>query len=167
MKADVELASFHSISKGFVGECGQRSGYVEIVNFDQEVIDQLYKLASVQLCSNTAGQVLMEVMVNPPKEGEESYKLYASERDAIYESLKRRALKLASFFNSLDGMSCNHSEGAMYLFPQIRLPKKFITEANQLKKQPDTLYAIQLLENTGICVVPGSGFGQKDGTYHF
>ena len=25
----------------------------------------------------------------------------------------------------------------------------------------------ELLEETGICLVPGSGFGQKDGTYHF
>jgi alanine transaminase len=26
---------------------------------------------------------------------------------------------------------------------------------------------MQLLESTGICVVPGSGFHQKPGTYHF
>lgn len=25
----------------------------------------------------------------------------------------------------------------------------------------------ELLEETGVCVVPGSGFGQKPGTYHF
>lgn len=28
-------------------------------------------------------------------------------------------------------------------------------------------YCLQLLNETGICVVPGSGFGQKDGTFHF
>jgi alanine transaminase len=32
---------------------------------------------------------------------------------------------------------------------------------------PDAFYAISLLENQGICDVPGSGFGQVDGTYHF
>ncbi|KHJ89854.1 hypothetical protein OESDEN_10313 [Oesophagostomum dentatum] len=26
---------------------------------------------------------------------------------------------------------------------------------------------MQLLEATGVCIVPGSGFGQKEGTYHF
>lgn len=31
----------------------------------------------------------------------------------------------------------------------------------------DAFYCMELLENTGICTVPGSGFGQKDGTYHF
>jgi len=29
------------------------------------------------------------------------------------------------------------------------------------------MYCYQLLEETGICVVPGSGFGQKKGTHHF
>jgi len=33
--------------------------------------------------------------------------------------------------------------------------------------EPDAMYCHQLLEETGICVVPGSGFGQKEGTYHF
>ena len=28
-------------------------------------------------------------------------------------------------------------------------------------------YCLELLESTGICVVPGSGFRQKEGTYHF
>ncbi|XP_009894091.1 PREDICTED: alanine aminotransferase 2-like, partial [Charadrius vociferus] len=46
----VELASFHSVSKGFMGECGFRSGYVEVVNMDPEVQQQLSKLVSVRLC---------------------------------------------------------------------------------------------------------------------
>lgn len=32
---------------------------------------------------------------------------------------------------------------------------------------PDMFYCMTLLEETGICLVPGSGFGQKDDTYHF
>jgi len=31
----------------------------------------------------------------------------------------------------------------------------------------DTLYCMELLEATGVCVVPGSGFLQRDGTFHF
>lgn len=34
-------------------------------------------------------------------------------------------------------------------------------------KAPDFLYAYELLEEKGLCVVPGSGFGQREGTYHF
>jgi alanine transaminase len=32
---------------------------------------------------------------------------------------------------------------------------------------PDFFYALQLLEATGICVVPGSGFRQRPDTWHF
>lgn len=55
----------------------------------------------------------------------------------------------------------------MYLFPQIRLPPKAIEAAKQAKRAPDAFYCMQLLEKTGICVVPGSGFGQVPGTLHF
>ena len=42
---DVQLFSFHSVSKGFVGECGKRGGYFEVCNVDEDVLAQVYKLA--------------------------------------------------------------------------------------------------------------------------
>uniref|UniRef100_A0A8C9JVZ3 alanine transaminase n=1 Tax=Panthera tigris altaica TaxID=74533 RepID=A0A8C9JVZ3_PANTA len=39
--------------------------------------------------------------------------------------------------------------------------------AQELGLAPDMFFCLRLLEETGICVVPGSGFGQKEGTYHF
>lgn len=41
----VHLASIHSTSKGLIGECGQRGGYMELVGFDAEVESNIYKLA--------------------------------------------------------------------------------------------------------------------------
>lgn len=58
----------------------------------------------------------MEVMVNPPKPGDESYELYIKERDDIYNSLKRRAIKLTKFLDSLEGISCNRSQGLLMIF---------------------------------------------------
>ena len=58
-------------------------------------------------------------------------------------------------------------QGAMYAFPQITLPQKAIAAAEAAGKVPDTFYALALLEATGIVVVPGSGFGQVEGTWHF
>jgi len=55
----------------------------------------------------------------------------------------------------------------MYAFPSITLSPRFVAEAKRQDKHPDTLYALELLEATGIVVVPGNGFGQRDGTYHF
>jgi hypothetical protein len=33
--------------------------------------------------------------------------------------------------------------------------------------QPDEFYCLELLEETGVFVLPGSAFGQRHGTYHF
>ena len=57
--------------------------------------------------------------------------------------------------------------GAMYAFPSIKFPERAIEEAHRRHQPPDTMYAFELLESTGICIVPGSGFGQRPGTYHF
>ena len=57
IQASTELISFHTISKGPYGECGLRGGYMELYNIDPEVVDQLYKLASVNLSPNVVGQV--------------------------------------------------------------------------------------------------------------
>jgi len=55
----------------------------------------------------------------------------------------------------------------MYLFPMITLPEKAIQAAKKEGKEPDVFYCMKLLDSTGICLVPGSGFGQKEGTLHF
>jgi alanine transaminase len=55
----------------------------------------------------------------------------------------------------------------MYLFPTIHLPQKAIDAAKADSKAPDEFYCLQLLDATGVCLVPGSGFGQKEGTFHF
>jgi alanine transaminase len=85
----------------------------------------------------------------------------------------------------------------MYAFPQIMLSPKAVAAAKAAGKAPDVFYCLELLQATGtrialpsvslslsvclsrchtsscpdmatgICVVPGSGFGQRDGTYHF
>ena len=74
-------------------------------------------------------------------------------------------LRLA--FNELEGITCNEAEGAMYLFPRITLPQKAIDAAKKKGQAPDAFYTMELLNATGVCVVPGSGFGQVKGTWHF
>jgi alanine transaminase len=58
-------------------------------------------------------------------------------------------------------------QGSMYLFPTIHLPQKAIDAAKETDRQPDEFYCLRLLDSTGICVVPGTGFGQKENTLHF
>jgi len=154
---DVTLFSFHSCSKGLLGECGVRGGYFEYRNVPPDVAAQILKLLSVCLCSNLAGQVATYAMVHPPRSGDPSYELYNREKKAILEELKLRAALLVEGLNKIDGVSCNAIAGAMYAFPRIMLPVGVSDEE----------YCMALLEETGICVVPGSGFGQAEGTAHF
>ncbi|RIB05527.1 pyridoxal phosphate-dependent transferase [Gigaspora rosea] len=162
-----ELFSFHSVSKGMIGECGRRGGYYECTGIDKQVIEQLYKVASVGLCPNVPGQIMVDLMVRSPKHGDKSYPLYQKEMSNIYESLRRRSIKLNELFNSLEGVSCKDAQGSMYLFPRIYLPVKAIEAAKAAGKQPDEFYCLEMLNATGVCVVPGSGFHQEEGTWHF
>ncbi|KAH9543870.1 hypothetical protein CY35_13G088400 [Sphagnum magellanicum] len=163
---DISLISFQSVSKGYYGECGRRGGYMEVTGVSQDVKEQLYKVASVNLCSNISGQILMSLVMNPPKPGDESYEQFAEERDGILSSLARRAKVFTEAMNKLEGVTCNKVEGAMYLFPHLNLPERAMRAAGAVGMLPDVFYARRLLDTTGIVVVPGSGFGQVPGTWH-
>ncbi|EMF16555.1 PLP-dependent transferase [Sphaerulina musiva SO2202] len=163
----LELASLHSVSKGMVGECGHRGGYYEMVGFDPEVVAQIYKFVSIMLCPPVVGQCIVEMMVNPPKEGEPSYDLYRHEYDAIYNNLYERAQALYKAFKEMEGVECQSPQGSMYLYPTINLPQKAHEAAKKAGKNPDDFYCLELLDATGVCIVPGSGFGQREGTLHF
>ncbi|KAF8106066.1 hypothetical protein N665_0147s0024 [Sinapis alba] len=164
---DICLVSFQSISKGYYGECGKRGGYMEVTGFTSDVREQIYKVASVNLCSNISGQILASLVMSPPKPGDDSYDSYIAEKEGILSSLAKRAKTLEEALNKLEGVTCNRAEGAMYLFPCINLPQKAIAAAEAAKTAPDAFYCKRLLNATGIVVVPGSGFRQVPGTWHF
>lgn len=163
----VQLASYHSTSKGFFGECGHRGGYMQLEGFDKAVMAQLTKLASVSLCSNVPGQLAVSCMVRPPAPGDASHAAYEAERDAILGSLRRRAVALVAALNAMEGVSCQPAAGALYAFPRVTLPPRACEAARAEGLEPDAFYCVRLLDRTGIVVVPGSGFGQADGTWHF
>ena len=110
---NIELVSFHSISKGTVGECGHRGGYFELVGFDKQVAEQIYKFVSIQLCPPVIGQCLVEMMVNPPKKGDPSYELYIQEQSGIAKQLRHRAFALYDAFCEMEGVECQR--------PQVRI----------------------------------------------
>lgn len=167
LKATNELVSMMSASKGYMGECGLRGGYGELVNWNPDVKAIFYKLLSARLCCSVMGQITMSCVVNPPKPGEPSYELFESEKQKILSDLKMKAKLVADTFNSIEGIHCNKVAGAMYAFPSLTLPEKSIKAAEAVGQKPDFFYLMALLEEAGICVVPGSGFGQRPGTFHF
>lgn len=163
---ELELVSFHTVSKGYWGECGQRGGYFEMTNISPKAVEEIYKVASIALSPNVPGQIFMGLMVSPPQPGDISYDRFARESKGILQSLRKRAQIMTDGFNSCRNVVCNFTEGAMYSFPQIRLPPRAIEAAKSAGKVPDVFYCLKLLEATGISTVPGSGFGQKDGVFH-
>lgn len=160
-------ASFHSTSKGYMGECGFRSGYMELNNWDLVVQSEINKLQSTRLCPPVIGQAVMDCVVNKPKPGDESYETWKLEKDAVMESLNKKADLTVKGFNSINGVSCQTIQGAMYSFPSITMPEKFVNDCVSKNQEPDAVYCMELLNTTGVCVVPGSGFGQVPGTFHF
>jgi aspartate/methionine/tyrosine aminotransferase len=110
----------------------------------------------VALCSNTVGQVLTYLLVHPPVAGQPSHERYAREKKEILDALARKARIVGEGLDAVEGIACNEVAGAMYAFPRITLPPGIT----------DFEYCLALLEETGICVVDGSGFGQAAGTWH-
>merc|ERR1719213_108019 len=106
-------------------------------------------------------------IVNPPVEGDESYELFQKEKSVKMDALKRKAVFLADALNSIEGVRCLPIEGSMYAFPEVFLPKRFCEEAQAAGKSPDGVYCMKMLEATGVVTVPGSGFGQRPGTWHY
>ena len=162
-RPDVPLFSLHSVSKGFYGECGHRGGYLEIRNSpklnstDQSLIEVLFRQASVNLCSNTSGQILVYLMVNPPPENSSAGKLYKMEMEAVLKELYEKALIIKQSFNEMEGVKCFGEVGAMYLFPRLEILPIHTSDFD---------YCMALLESTGLTTVNGSGFGQIEGVHH-
>ncbi len=160
---NIPLFSLHSVSKGYYGECGQRGGYLEVRNPPSvnnstlSFSELLFKVASVNLCSNTIGQALVYLMVNPPPKDSDAFDKFTFEKQTILDDLFNKANIIRKSFKEMDGMECFGKIGALYLFPRLnKLPANCT----------DFEYCMTLLEETGLCVVNGSGFGQKPGTHH-
>ena len=52
--------------------------------------------------------------------------------------------------------------------PQLHISTPHLNTQAEANGMPaDEVYCLKLLSATGVVVVPGSGFGQVDGTWHF
>ena len=91
----------------------------------------------------------------------EQYGIKAS-LEGNHDHLKEGMKKLTSrrdltveMLNAIPGISCVKPEGAFYAFPKLEM------------KQPDAHFVSELIRETGVVIVRGSGFGQVPGTKHF
>ena len=61
----------------------------------------------------------MDVVVNPPVPGDDSYELYMEERTKVLADLKYKAKLVADTFNAIEGISCQPVQVILSLFVQV------------------------------------------------
>ncbi|XP_067240610.1 alanine aminotransferase 2-like isoform X2 [Chanodichthys erythropterus] len=144
----VQLASLHSLSNGIMGECGFRTGYMELVNVDQAVMLYTEVLLTGDLCPPVIGQIALDVMADPPHPGEPSYTLYTQEVASRLMTLKCNVSRAVEVINDLPGFSCLSVQSGIFLYPHLTLPHSAVTHAQSV----GLLYSRRLLEDQGVCV---------------
>jgi aspartate/methionine/tyrosine aminotransferase len=158
----VELASVYSCSKGYLGECGLRGGYIEFVNLDPKVFDQFKKMVTLKLRPNVLGQLVLDCLVNPPRQGDPSYELWAKEKAGVLNTLKERAEMASKAFNGIDGITCGVVNAAMYAFPQLNLSAKAVEKTkvclfSYLKNYSSSQFLVSRHETQLLLCLPTFG----------
>ncbi len=136
--------TINGLSKS-VAMTGWRFGYLAAK--DTELIKAMKKLQSQStsnICSITQKAAITGLNGSADVDIEMMRKAFSARRDEAVE-----------LFNAIDGISVIKPDGAFYLFVNISA-----IETDSLK------FSKQLLEETGVAVVPGVGFG-TDGHFRF
>lgn len=147
LNKDVSCITFGGLSKNYMVP-GFRIGW-GIVSGRKEVladyIEAINKILRARLSANHPEQY----GIKPSLEGNQDHLT-----EGMKKLSKRRDLTV-EMLNAIPGISCVKPEGAFYAFPKLEM------------KQPDAHFVSELIKETGVVVVPGSGFGQVPGTKHF
>ena len=127
---------------GFRIGWGIVSGRQEILS---EYIEAINKILRARLSANHPEQF----GIKPSLEDDQSHLIESNKK------LTSRRDMTVEMLNDIPGISCVKPEGAFYAFPQLH------------QFQSDAHFVAELIKETGVVVVPGSGFGQVPGTNHF
>lgn len=151
LSKDVPIIGLNGFSKAHLAT-GWRLGYMYFNDPTEqlhELKEGIEKMARARLCANSIAQfAAIEALKNPGPHTERMVKKLKQRRDYSYKRLRQ-----------IEGLKCINADGTFYLFPKIEL-----TEFPQWKTDKD--FVIDLLKETGICGVYGSGFGSY-GKGHF
>ncbi len=147
LNSEVPMITFGGLSKNYMVP-GFRIGW-GIVSGNNAVlkdyIEAINKILRARLCANHPAQY----GIAPSLLGDQAHLV-----EAVKKLTKRRDMTVDSM-NSIDGITCVAPEGSFYAFPRLH------------NVSNDFHFAVELLKETGVVVVHGSGFGQKPGTQHF
>lgn len=141
---DLPVVTMNGLSKSHC-LCGYRCGWM-VISGPRELTEDyrqgIIQLTSLRLCSNTLGQMVIPAaladMETPSSMVAPGGRIY-EQRTAVVRELEK-----------IDGLSFVKNNSAFYIFPRLDVKKFGITN--------DKKFAGDLLEATGILVIPGSGF---------
>ncbi len=144
----VPLITLESLSKTHMVP-GWRVGWMRFTHAEKmkELIAAITRLASGRLCSPTPAQYA----IKPALTGDKDFL-----HDFI-ANIKTRRDRALDHVRSIEGLSCATPEAAFYLMIKV----------NMLGNRTDEQFVLDLLEETGVLVVPGSGFGCDAGAGYF
>ncbi|PKL89091.1 MAG: aminotransferase [Ignavibacteriae bacterium HGW-Ignavibacteriae-2] len=144
---DAPVVTFGGLSKNYMVP-GFRIGW-GVVSGQKSVlvdyIEAINKMLRARLSANHPEQY----GIKPALEGHHDHLKLALEK------LHRRRDITVEMLNEIPGISCVKPEGAFYAFPKLEISNS------------DNHFVAELIRETGVVVVPGSGFGQKKDTRHF
>jgi len=147
LNPDASVVTFNGLSKSYVVP-GFRMGW-GVVSGRREVLadyaEALNKLLRARLSANHPEQYAIKAAL----EGDQGHIREMKAR------LARRRDITTEMLNAIPGISCVKPRGAFYAFPRLHI------------EGSDEDFVRQLIKETGVVVVPGSGFGQEPGSKHF
>jgi len=147
---DVPVIGLNGFSKAYL-MTGWRLGYLYFHSQGdelQELKQGIEKEARIRLCANTPVQKAGVAALNGPQEHiKETVRKLTQRRDYAWKRL-----------NEINGISCAKPEAAFYIFPKIH--------AVRSKWKTDMEFALDLLKETGVLFVHGSGFDPVYGAGH-
>lgn len=144
---DVPVITFGGLSKNYMAP-GWRIGW-GVVSGPEEMLKDFVEAMNKFLRARLSANHPEQYAIAPMLDGDDAHLQEALPK------LQRRRDKTFEMLNAIPGISCVKPTGAFYAFPRIETNK------------PDTGFVKALIQETGVVVVPGSGFGQKPGTQHF
>ncbi len=147
---DVPIIGLNGFSKAYL-MTGWRLGYVYFHDQKgklQELKQCIEKEARIRLCANTPVQKAGVAALNGPQD-------HVKE---MVEKLRQRRDYALKRLNEIESLSCAKPEGAFYVFPKIH--------AIGQKWKTDKEFVLELLKETGVLLVHGSGFDPVYGAGH-
>lgn len=142
----VPVITFNGLSKSYIVP-GFRIGWAIFsgpIDIMKDYIDGVNKMVRARLCANHP----MQYGIKPALE------LNQSHIQHTLNELEKRNKITVEMLNDIPEISCVSPRAAFYAFPSLHIP------------DDDLDFVTDLIKDTGVVTVHGSGFGQKPGTKH-